>query len=90
MITVAYGQYVEGHGWARTTMNSQRIHLVKTEPYNRISLCGLGGFQPGEYTSGTMCPKCARLANIKSAADLAVDEQEYSWMKAQKDLPADG
>jgi hypothetical protein len=87
VIKIKFGQYKDGYSWSNATTRpgSTRLHLVKAEPYNNTAVCGKGTYGTIGHTSGTLCPDCARILNIKSADDLDVDQEEYDWMEAQHD-----
>jgi hypothetical protein len=64
-----------GFQWATSgRMASRTVHVAVSEPYAVNALCGVGLWGTAEYTSGTVCPKCAREAKIKSVDSLGFDK----------------
>lgn len=73
----------KGFQWATSgRMTSRTVHLAPMEIYVMSAICGVGVWGTAEYTSGTLCAKCAREAEVKSADDLAFDEDATPYTTA--------
>jgi hypothetical protein len=80
-IEIEYGRYKQGYGFGSTNSITRTRHLVEHEVYNHIALCGTGVMSYGnpELTFGTLCPKCAKAAGIRSNDDMELDQEERDW-----------
>jgi hypothetical protein len=89
-IPVYYGNNVPGHTWGVASYRGRRLHLVVPEPWERTALCGVVCVGLVEFTSGDLCPDCAKAAGIQTVADLDMDEDEAGFMAANRGEPDDG
>lgn len=53
-----------GFEWGTLDRGNTRVHLVKSEPWNRDALCGVTVYGDSMTAHGTrdrVCPKCLRI-----------------------------
>jgi hypothetical protein len=82
-VTITWGMYLTTYGFGRTgRMDSDVVHLMSFEPYEGTALCGTGVYAANSFISGNLCPRCAKAAGIKTAADFQVDPDEQQFMEA--------
>lgn len=72
---------------ARRNNGSDLLHLAAyTENgagVERVAVCGID-VEPITFASGDLCRRCADRMNVRSLDDLVRDDDEASWMEAQR------
>lgn len=84
----ASGRDVRGFGWGSAGYTGRKVHVVEhhADPYDYSALCGIIVLGTSEYTSGSLCPACARVA-LADGLVMVADAHEVERFAATVVVP---